>query len=783
MWRAHRYLFFPALALLAFALSYGCTQNDLLGTAKDNQPPQVWLSSGPPEGTVASYRLRFFWGGWDPDGEIAYYEYAIADNDNGAFDPADTTGADKWHRVFATDSTFLFTADAVKDSTELQAGYLQSIDFVRSHTFFIRAVDEQGLSSRPPAYRSFTARTLSPVVDILIPRVFAGASSVPPIMTFRWQATDWVSNRHEVQEPDSVRWILLPVHAFGGNWGATITYIRESPNAPEWSRWHFYRAPGDSGKMWTTPALAYGGYVFGVQVKDEAGAVSPVFDEYRNLRRISVSSRSTGPVLRVTNRYTGTIITSNPNTSPLILDILSGVSMSFKFSADASAYGGAVSGYRYGWDIQDFNDPTQWEVSYTPFIREVNGVPTAETRPRTWRYDSHTFYVEVMDNSGFTSMAAITANVVPMTMERDVLVIDDYNEMWNAGFDATSGGSPSDEEHDKFWVDVLRDVWGFEPDVDMIEVETDLPIQTLAKYRTIIWDTYGGYNVQKGVSLLPEYIRFAPSDTTLRGGLIGKVRINILLFYLEAGGHVLICGEQPMTGVINTTLPGVKRSGVVYPMIFRYELTGDHKSPYEDSDIGVWGVGDNSFSYNECCLNVLDISVIANRKLVRRALNVTCNVGAFREHSPLNDGLRCAIPAADAAGFPVLELRPEVAGAGKLYAPDRQGLPNDVYNPPYFENVCHGFTETDPMRSCFQPIYTHGCLATNSAIYGAPIAFWSSTYADIVPEAGGAAARSAVWGFEPVFFKPAQVKQALEVILFDEWKLPRDEVRSAAEEQ
>ena len=56
------------------------------------------------------------------------------------------------------------------------------------------------------------------------------------------------------------------------------------------------------------------------------------------------------------------------------------------------------------------------------------------------------------------------------------------------------------------------------------------------------------------------------------------------------------------------------------------------------------------------------------------------------------------------------------------------------------------------------------------AIYGAPIAFWSGRYAD-VPNTAGFTGRSAVWGFAPVYFKPAQVKQALEVILFDEWKL------------
>jgi hypothetical protein len=79
------------------------------------------------------------------------------------------------------------------------------------------------------------------------------------------------------------------------------------------------------------------------------------------------------------------------------------------------------------------------------------------------------------------------------------------------------------------------------------------------------------------------------------------------------------------------------------------------------------------------------------------------------------------------------------------------------------------------MRWCFEPIYGLGCLNTASLIYRAPVAFWTLTFADRVPDAGGGpAAKSAVWGFEPVFFKPEQVKTALDLILFDEWQLPRE---------
>ncbi|MFH1754338.1 MAG: hypothetical protein ABIA59_01430, partial [Candidatus Latescibacterota bacterium] len=90
------------LPLLFVAFGFGCSED--LGVPKDNQSPTVWLSSAPPEGSTSKYTIQLFWGGWDPDGEVRYYEYAVTDNDSGFFNPADTTGRDKWHKVFSNDS-------------------------------------------------------------------------------------------------------------------------------------------------------------------------------------------------------------------------------------------------------------------------------------------------------------------------------------------------------------------------------------------------------------------------------------------------------------------------------------------------------------------------------------------------------------------------------------------------------------------------------------------------------------------------------------------------------
>ena len=781
---------FIGIGLLLGVFLFGCT-SDTFDTGLENKPPTVWLSAGPPEGSVDRYTLHLYWGGWDPDGEIRYYEYAITDNEGGAFDPADTTGADKWGRVVQNDSTFSFSADLLADSTALDPETLQPVEYLRSHTFFIRAVDDRGLASVKPAYRSFTARTLSPVVDIIIPtRVGYDAASVPPISTFEWVGRDYVSNDREAQDPDSVRWILVPIAKFNRSWEATLQYIRSAPDSA-WTEWRYYRAPGDSGKFWTTPALELrNSFMFAIQVKDEAGAVSPVFDEERNVRRIRVSERSTGPVLVVFNKFIGTITTSSPNTAPAIIDLPANIPMCFSFSANAAGYGGVASGYRYGWDIQDLADPSQWEIDYTPFVRECVDIPCAETPCRAWQFDSHTFYVEVIDNSGYPSRMAITVNVVPFTMNKPVLLVDDWKEN-SAGFTATNGGTPSDEEHDAFWEEMLSDVQGFDPSADVFQIREDIPLTAFSDYKSVIWVATSAYNLLTSVrekSFINDVIRFidptAPATT-------GKTTPNIVSLFMAAGGHALLVGEQIMCASINRqTFSPV---APVFPLIFRYELGSDQDGSYGDSNVGVKGVGEDSFSYADCCLNVLDIGYVASQKFLRKG-NQGCPVNGIEgrpaPQSGRNDGLRVALPMDDSYEFPVLHLRPEVGGAGHWFSEDRFGLNCDVYNPAYFADVplgvssgvCNAVAELVPRRECFKPIYGNGCYKDGSdesrlpksSIYNAPVAFWTTVYEDRIPDAGEIAARSAVWGFHPVFFNPAEVKAALDIILFDEWQLTRE---------
>jgi hypothetical protein len=283
----------------------------------------------------------------------------------------------------------------------------------------------------------------------------------------------------------------------------------------------------------------------------------------------------------------------------------------------------------------------------------------------------------------------------------------------------------------------------------------------MARYKTVIWDSYAGYNlVPDAQPFLHDLIIFRPDDPNQT--VIGKVQPNLLALFLASGGHLMICGDQPMTAGLNQNLISAK-----YPLIIQYELAGDQDGNYENQINNP--VGDTSFLFHEMCLDVLEIAYTGWGVLRRPGANENgCGVTGVRRVRPQLDGLRGTLPID--TDFPPLTLRPEVSNPGRFYSEASRGLNNEIYNPPYFS--C-GFIDLGP-RDCFQPVYGHECLAINSPLYNAPVVAWTTMFQDVVPEIpGGLGARSILWGFEPFYMDTTAVQEAIEQIIFNEWQLPR----------
>jgi hypothetical protein len=241
-------------------------------------------------------------------------------------------------------------------------------------------------------------------LEITIP-VYNGfnPASRPPIAPYEWQTLEGSP------DPAEVRFIMVSASNFSDNYAQTLDYIRNNPNAPEWSPWEPY-APPDVGTSWTSPPMDFGPYVFAVQGRDAQGAAEEEFDLTRNARYVRVVNRTTGPLLEVTGDLIDpirSVTTTHPVTE---VDEEAGTAISFCLTADASQYGGVVEGYRIGWDITDPDDDDAWGMPFTPFP-----TPIVCSSPQIFMTGNHLFYAEAIDNDGYKSRVPILVHILPAT--------------------------------------------------------------------------------------------------------------------------------------------------------------------------------------------------------------------------------------------------------------------------------------------------------------------------------------------------------------------------------
>jgi len=273
----HRFI---SLVLVTALALVSCSDS---GAPLPNERPTVWIVSGPQDGGTTHYRPTIYWDGFDPDGEISYFEYILTDHVNG-IDPG--VAGSTWKRINTYSREFFVSADIVTNPGAFDPTVLDTLETSRGHTFYVRAIDNVGTRSARAAKRTFISKNLSPVVDLLTP-VAAGSDSVvvPPIMTFQWNGTDFIQSVAEVDDPVASRWILLGVDTTGGTYDLALDYIRNNPDAPEWTDWKDYTLV----RYYINPdSLAAGPHVFAVQVRDEAGAISESIDLNRNARKLMV---------------------------------------------------------------------------------------------------------------------------------------------------------------------------------------------------------------------------------------------------------------------------------------------------------------------------------------------------------------------------------------------------------------------------------------------------------------------------------------------------------------
>ncbi|MCX5752275.1 MAG: hypothetical protein NTW97_01380 [Candidatus Krumholzibacteria bacterium] len=742
-----RLLFGATLAILVAV--FGCSEDTMIGAGTANKSPEVWLSSGPVEGTTTGYQVHFYWGGWDPDGEIRCFEYVVVDGYPLGFHREDTTGLDKWRKSSSFDSIFKVSAD--DSAKEVDYGNYAYTHYSKTHTFFIRAVDLEGKRS-DPVYRSFTAWTLAPFIEITMPRPPSNRNqtvSLGKVIKWEWRGTDPIDSPENTQDPDSIRYLYHQLITPSGNDSSEFDIILDLNEHPwryegDWSPWISYRAPGDSGRStWLGDdeiLTLTKAHIFAVQAKDEAGAVTAIFTRGVNVRQFIVSVTAF-PFLTITEPYLGGFRFTGTNLRAEKRDLPPGVPLNFRFLGDASEYGGEIVCFQYGWDVADLNNPSDWGSDCSPFNRGCTAI---------WYSGVHTLFVRCVDNSGSETLGLIEINIVPFTMDRNLLWVDDFP---SSNFSQQDYAMPREDEHDAFWVALCRRASGFDPTRDVYDAASGgsnfspPKISLIGRYKNIVWS----YSSDLTSICWDDIVRFTLESQIETGS---QLVVNYLSIFLAKGGHLLTEGRSDRTGGFAAML---QSNAMVFPLNLRCEITGPREGCEGDTS-GVYSMG-----YRDYCITMLD--------------KVT---GTFRSDPDMRmrreqlDALEFAVRddadsfTADMPGLPAtLTLWEEVTKTDRYFDPRKRGFNYvEIYDPQYWMNQ-----KQAKSQGCFHPMYRMRSRNVVSPVNNTAIALVVTKYAGIVPDVGfgpAVAAPSAHFGFELWFFNRAQVNALIDVI-FEKW--------------
>lgn len=554
-----------ALLMLAGLGSSGCSSKTK-AVFLPNERPTVRLVSAPVDTTQEYfYVYRMGWVGFDPDGRVVRFEYAI--------DPPSLAGADTaWISTTRNEQIVTFTATQPES---LQSVQPRSRGF---HVFVIRAVDNQGAES-PPVNRAFFSYGVAPTVQIdqPIPNKLI-APTVTPAVRIRFSGKDFIDpNGGLFEKPTGYKYRLFKYGAQYpiGAWLQDPDSLRRQ-YAPDFVGWD-YTGP-DSAEVQYTNLTPNSDYLFAVVSFGRSGAYSPVFDLNSNMLRMFVGFAGTlGPTITMFNEFFSYTYPSGG--FPQTLDPSFAVQL--QVPADrpltinwfaAPPVGSNMKRYRWVLDLLNLDDETarsnqndwyhwsSWSLSVTsatvgPFSGA--GGDTGEV---------HNFYVEAEDINGLVSLGWIQFRVFRPTFNRDLLIVDDTRYLVDQKVSRPppespdSLRSPSDvwpmaAELDTFMYAVGGVRWRMTPNgmlsppgifkgyrYDTLgtregKENPTVPLNLLGQYRHIIWMT-DGY----GSLFAPGEIGGGPTSptqpmTTLRY-MCSPNRQNTLATWVSQGGKL-----------------------------------------------------------------------------------------------------------------------------------------------------------------------------------------------------------------------------------------------------
>jgi len=517
--------FLPAAAFLCAALSISsCSEKTTAPKdSRRDQPPQTEITFAPMDSDTVAYRVHIYWYGFDKDGEVVRFRFAM-DGDTAAPE-------NQWHTTTAKDTTLKLLVDPVTA--------------VLRHVVEIAAEDNDHAIDPTPARRSFSTRTIPPTSTIV-----RGPASFNPLVgqnfTFVIQGTDPDGGPNGGPgRIDTFEYLLLQTGAYGdpvqtGQQALPVfqrdTYVKLINQAtgdrlpPPYDDWKWTPVYSD-----TLPFRNVGGpaeYVFASRAVDPEGARERNLRFITNIRHFTVVSPAAlppGPSLVV--KCSALLGPLPPASEPVDkqrapIEILEGETLSFSWLANTDSYGGLIQGYTYALDDTS---------AFPPLDLERTGVTFTAAR-LTEGY--HWLYIRVTDDLGYVTNAVIPILVIQPAFrqpgaERGILYVDDSQSP--GGVQNRIRNYPSDAEETDWWLNRLLP----ELRVPFTEWDTYLAglddvlgrkaptLRDLANYSTVIWNV----DFNNGLA----------SPTALWKTVVGGASPD-LTHYVKAGGTLILTG-------------------------------------------------------------------------------------------------------------------------------------------------------------------------------------------------------------------------------------------------
>ncbi len=499
------------LAGLALALSMGCGR-ELRDTLVANERPTVRLTYAPVDTTQREFYLyQMYWTGFDADGRVVRYEYAV--------DPPSDAGADtSWVATIRSSETITFTATQPESLGTTRA---VSRDF---HVFVLRAVDNRGLCSEPVA-RAFYSFCVAPVVRITSPPPSPLLSPlVPPNVLIQWTGMDFTDpTGTTVEEPLYYKYRLFS-YASEPRYGWWLSHPDSMRAAftPDFAGWD--STGPDSAHARYMGLTVNSEYLFVVVAFGRSGAYSPVWNLSTNMLRMMVgSSPWMAPVLTIYNSFFSYTYQVGGFPTPLDpywavpLQVPGGVPLSLNWSAKAAA-GSAIWGYRWVLDPVSLDDetprsgPGDWSHWSAWGLANTSATVGPFTGAGGDSGEVHNFFIEVNDINGILALGWVRFSVFRPTFDRDLLIVDDTRlrvDQLVAGRTDTllapTGPWPTAAELDTFLYAVGGVRWRMTPpgtlsptgifhgySFDTLSTRTGLadptiPLSVLGQYRHVVW--------------------------------------------------------------------------------------------------------------------------------------------------------------------------------------------------------------------------------------------------------------------------------------------------------